>query len=88
MPININLYSDLDLALMCICGYLGSGTARKKKLGDRYAAVQRLVNQITRGSMPAPSKGQTKEELSKRIRSLMPTEADIDSFIEEVIDGC
>lgn len=87
MPININLYSDLDLALMCICGYLGSGTARKKKLGDRYAAVQRMVNQIVRGSMPVPSKAKTKEEMAKRIRSLMPTDADIDSFVEEVLNG-
>ena len=86
MPINIDLYSDLDLALMCICGYLGTGTTRKKKLGARYAAVQRLVNQIARGSMPVPSKAQTKEELTKRIRSLMPTAADIDSFIEEVMN--
>lgn len=86
MPINIDLYSDLDLALMCICGYLGTGTARKKKLGVRYAAVQRLVNQIARGSMPVPSKAKTKEELTKRILSLMPTQADIDSFVEEVMN--
>ena len=38
-------YSDEQLAEMVICGEFGNGDERKKKLGDRYSAVQKLVNQ-------------------------------------------
>lgn len=43
---SISSYTNLELALMCICGYLGNGDQRKSKLGSRYNAVQKLVDQI------------------------------------------
>ena len=50
---NLNSYSDLELALLVIQGYYGNGQDRKNKLGARYAAVQAIVEQILRGTVPA-----------------------------------
>lgn len=57
MPViqQISKYSDLELALMALLGYLGNGEARKNKLGSRYNAVQGIVNQILAGTVPAGS---------------------------------
>lgn len=57
MPViqQINKYSDLELALMALLGYLGNGEARKNKLGSRYNTVQGIVNQILAGTVPAGS---------------------------------
>ena len=50
----LTTYSDLELALMVLLGYYGNGTARKIALGNRYNAVQSLVQQIINtGSIPA-----------------------------------
>ena len=42
----LDKYSDEELAHMVIDGKFGSGEERKKALGDRYTAVQTLVNEI------------------------------------------
>lgn len=85
MTINIDKYSDLDLALMCCAGYLGNGTERRKRLGPRYLAVQLLVNQITRGTMPEPKGSITKDQIRSVLAAMKPTASEYDSFIEEVI---
>ncbi|WP_078392067.1 N-acetylmuramoyl-L-alanine amidase [Shouchella patagoniensis] len=48
--------TDAQLADEVIAGKHGSGDARKKSLGNRYDAVQALVNQKLSGSKPAPAK--------------------------------
>lgn len=81
----LDSYSDLELALMVVLGYFGNGTTRKAKLGARYAAVQAIVEQIVKGTVPAgsgtlPSKDKIKNavksvfidiinELSEEIRN-------------------
>ena len=40
----LDKYSDEDLADMIIKGYFGTGDTRKQKLGERYTAVQKMVN--------------------------------------------
>lgn len=85
MTINVDKYSDLDLALMCCAGYLGNGTERRVKLGSRYLPVQLLVNQITRGTMPLPSGQITKDAVKNVLTSMKPTASEYDSFIEEVL---
>ena len=84
MIININKYSDLDLALMCCAGLLGNGIQRRQKLGARYLKVQLLVNQITRGTMPAPEEI-SKDRVKNALFSMRPSQSDYDSFIEEVL---
>jgi hypothetical protein len=49
----LTTYSDLELALMVMLNYFGTGQTRKAKLGSRYVAVQKLVDQICNGSVPA-----------------------------------
>ncbi len=84
MTININKYSDLDLALMCCAGFLGNGIQRRQKLGARYLKVQLLVNQITRGTMPLPEEI-SKDRVKNALASMRPNQSDYDSFIEEVL---
>ena len=45
----LKTYSDLELALMIKLDVFGTGQKRKDALGSRYAAAQKIVNQI--GSM-------------------------------------
>lgn len=52
----LNTYSDLELSLMVLLNYFGTGSTRKKNLGNRYAAVQKIVDQICHGTVP-PGKG-------------------------------
>lgn len=60
---SLNQYTDLELAQMVMRGEFGNGTQRREALGDRYVAVQTLVNQIMAkntqdgsipGTVPAP----------------------------------
>lgn len=86
MSIDISKYSDLDLALMVICGYLGSGAERRIKLGSRYIKVQAMVNQIVRGNMPLPEKGgYSKEDIREALQKVMPDQDDISAFISEIL---
>lgn len=41
----LDKYSDEQLAQMVWHGYFGNGEERKKKLGNRYNAVQKIVNE-------------------------------------------
>lgn len=45
----LDKYTDAELAQMVIRGDFGNGEDRKKALGDRYAAVQKLVTEIVNG---------------------------------------
>lgn len=87
MSIDISKYSDLDLALMVICGYLGSGAERRIKLGSRYIKVQAMVNQIVRGNMPLPEEkgGYSKEDIREALQKVMPDQDDISAFISEIL---
>lgn len=49
----LNTYSDLELALMVLLNYFGTGSTRRQKLGKRYANVQYIVDQICHGTVPA-----------------------------------
>ena len=53
----LNTYSDLELSLMVLLNYFGTGSARRQKLGSRYTAVQRIVDQICHGTVPAGKGG-------------------------------
>ena len=46
---DLSKYSDEELAKKVINGDYGNGQARKNALGDRYSAVQSLVNKILNG---------------------------------------
>lgn len=80
----INKYSDLELALMVLLGYLGNGEIRKNKLGSRYNTVQGIVNQILAGTVPAGS-GIDPDKLK---RAILNTFTDIiEETAEEIING-
>ena len=46
---NLSKYSDYELAQMVLKGQFGNGAVRKTKLGKRYDAVQKIVNQLCGG---------------------------------------
>lgn len=83
--VNPAKYSDLDLALMVLLGYFGTGNTRRKNLGKRYANVQILVNQISRGTMPEPE-GMSLNRLRKVLEEYRPTEEEFSAFTEEIIE--
>ena len=86
MTIDISKYSDLDLALMVLLNYFGTGTTRKKKLGDRYKAVQTLVNAIGSGRMPLPEEPDV-SAIRKALEEAMPTKAEMDEFVDDIMKG-
>lgn len=49
----LSTYSDLELALMVMLNYFGTGSTRRQKLGNRYTAVQSIVDEICHGTVPA-----------------------------------
>lgn len=44
--INLNKYTNKELASMVIEGRFGNGEERRQKLGNRYNSVQKLVNEM------------------------------------------
>jgi hypothetical protein len=81
----LSTYSNLELALMVLLGYYGNGQERKNRLGNRYADVQAIVEQILRGTVPAGSAGYTKEQISKSLHSVF--DQMINDIVKEVDDG-
>ena len=55
----LDKYSDEELANMVLEGKFGNGEDRKKALGNRYDAVQKIVNEILYGSIKVGTKVKT-----------------------------
>ena len=67
-PGNLNTYSDLEIALMIKLDVFGTGDNRRKALGSRYAAAQKIVSQIgATGRIPDGSARADPEKLQKAI---------------------
>lgn len=69
---NLSGYSDEQLAAMVWQGKFGNGQDRKNALGNRYAAVQALVDRGVGKGQPAPS---------------APAKKSVDEIAREVIRG-
>ena len=82
---NIKTYSDLELALMVLLDYLGTGKARKEKLGNRYKSVQALVNYILVYDEIPKGSSMDATEIRRVLLEMAPTSADYDEFIDEFI---
>lgn len=78
----IKTYNDLELALMVLLGYMGNGTARVQKLGDRYSAVQKLVQQIIDTQKIPSGSSYTRDQITKAVQSVLNT--DIKEFAEAI----
>lgn len=87
MKVNdINTYSDLELALMVLLDYLGSGNKRKQILGARYKSVQELVNYILYNNTIPKGSGMDATRVRKVLNDMAPTSADYEQFIDDFID--
>lgn len=51
---DLDLYCDEELALCVWAGFFGEGPERKQKLGNRYSAVQDIVNKQGRTQLIEP----------------------------------
>lgn len=86
MRINdINTYSDLELALMVLLDYLGSGNKRKEILGNRYKPVQELVNYILFDDTVPKGSGMDATTVRKVLNEMAPSSADYEQFIDDFI---
>ena len=84
-PGKLDSYSDLELALMIKLDVYGTGEARRKALGSRYAAAQAIVNQIGKtGSIPDGSARADPEKLAWQIRRMDLLDHDLRSLGGEV----
>lgn len=73
---------------MVFLNVFGSGTKRRKALGDRYNDVQGLVNKISAsGLIHAGSGGSDVEKVRKVLEGLRPTDQDYDEFIDEFLNA-
>ena len=70
---------------MVLLGYFGAGSSRKKALGKRYASVQILVNEISRGTMPE-GESMSLSRLREVLEEYRPTEAEYTALEEEIIE--
>ena len=87
MPVTtqpLTAYSDLELALMVLLGYFGNGQTRKNNLGARYTAVQSIVEQILRGSIPAGSGNIKTATIEKAVRKAF--QDCINELTEEIVN--
>lgn len=85
---NIDTYTDLELALMVLLDYLGTGNERKKKLGSRYKAVQTLVNDILWTEViPDGSgiSGYSKDDITKALLKVEPSHEDYLDLIDDIL---
>lgn len=85
MKININKYSDLELALMVLLNYFGTGAKRKEALGDRFTKVQSLVNQIVNGYMPDSYYTEYDKKITSALIALKPSDKDYDAYIDSIL---
>ena len=85
MTINIEKYSDLELALMVLLNYFGTGSKRKEALGDRYKYVQPLVNQILNGYMPDSYYTVYDKIITDALIALKPSDKDYDAYIDSIL---
>lgn len=84
----IESYTDLELALMVLLDYLGSGNARKKLLGSRYKAVQTLVNDILWTEViPEGSgiSGYSKDDITRALLKVEPSHEEYLELIEDIL---
>ena len=85
--IQIEKYTNLELAFMCLLGYFGNGTDRLTALGDRYTSVQPLVNSIVHGSIPVPQyKEEILEEIKNALMKYKPTEQDYLEYVDDLLE--
>ena len=67
---SISKYSDLELALMGFLGWIGNGQDRVNLLGNRYNAVQGIINQIINtDTVPAGTASVNKDQIRKAVLS-------------------
>lgn len=81
----LTAYSDLELALMVLLGYFGNGQERKNRLGARYVAVQSIVEQILRGTVPAGSGNIKADTVEKAVRNAF--QDCINDLTKEIVNG-
>lgn len=87
--IQIENYSNLELALMCLLGYFGTGVDRLRALGNRYTKVQPLVNQLVTGKVPTSTTVDKERMLACLKEALVknkPTEKDYLEYVDYLIE--
>ena len=85
---SVNQYTDLELALMVLMNIFGTGTNRRKLLGDRFTAVQNIVNVITMTNRIPVGKGTvTDEQIRKVFKQYEPTAEEYNEFVNEFLNA-
>lgn len=84
----ISMFSDLELALMVLFNVFGSGNDRRKRLGDRFSAVQTIVNQIVATKIIPAGKGSASDDAIRKVfKQMEPSAEEYDEFINEFLNA-
>ena len=85
---SVNQYTDLELALMVLMNVFGTGTNRRALLGDRFQAVQQLVNIITMTNrIPVGSGPVSDTKIRKVFKKFEPTSEEYTEFVNEFLNA-
>ena len=82
-------YTDEQLADMAMKCVFGSGSVRKTKLGDRYEAVQKIINQKTSSAINNQKlyhkvvKGDTLSKIAKKYNTSVSNIMKLNSSIKD-----
>ena len=74
---DLNKYTDYQLALKTIKGDFGNGEDRRKALGNRYRSVQAIVDAIMMGKYDG---GYSINDISKAFDELKPSNEDFEEL--------
>lgn len=86
---SISNYTDEQLAEMAMKGMFGSGAERKSLLGDRYEAVQKIINQKVSSSVNEQKvyhkvvKGDTLSKIAKKYNTSVSNIMKLNSSIKD-----
>ena len=80
----ISKYTDAELVYLTLQGMFGNGDQRKAALGNRYSAVQALINSGSKGTKPEAVTGYTETQVRSVLKSVLSLS---DSDISEIIDN-
>lgn len=73
---------------MVLFNVFGSGTERRKKLGDRYSKVQAIVNNITATKIIPAGKGSASDDAIRKVfKKMEPSSEEYDEFINEFLNA-
>ena len=83
---DISKYTDAELVYLTLQGMFGNGDQRKAALGNRYSAVQALINSGSKGTKPEAGTGYNEAQVRSVLKSVLSlSNSDVENIISDII---